>query len=176
MSGVTDDPAEPLRLELYVRSLSPRLPRRDLATIVERLADLCDADVVAEYDVFVTGRELPATPADASTDYGRFLVNRLAVFHRWASATGRALTPALERRTVHSRITGDDHDAVVPPTAMLAEYDADDLRFVSPCREGDERVSVHDRLDALAAEEVTAVDDRLRDARPTRPPEPGSPG
>lgn len=140
-------------VEVFVRSLSPRTSRRRLEEIVARLDRLVAADAILQYRVRPTGTELPATPADALTEYGSYLLNRVAAFQEWAAATGRSLGSTVDRRTVYSRFTGEEHDALVLPTVLVAEYDGRALRFVAPCEADGERVTVLDRLDALASEE-----------------------
>ena len=161
-----------VRVELYVRSLSPRESRRKIERVVERLERLVEDGVIADYRVVPTGAELPATPADAVTAYGEYLCRRLDVFEEWAAASGRSLGSVLERRTVDSAFTGEVHDALVVPTMLMAEYDGTALRFVAPCDADGERVSVMDRLDALALGVAAAEEQLLPGAGVRGPPDP----
>lgn len=145
-------------VELYVRSLAPRAARDRLERVVARLTSLAETDRIEDVSVRVTGKAVPATPADAVTDYGAFLCNRVAVFREWADLTDHSIDARFERRTVHSAFTGDEYDAVVWPELVLAEYVSGDLRFVAPCERGEESVTVEDRLVALEA--VTPPADR----------------
>lgn len=165
-----------VRIELYVRSLSPRDSRRRIEAIVATLDRLVDAGTLAEYRVLLTGAELPAAPADAITGYGSYLLNRVAVFQEWATATGRSLDALFERRTVDSAYTGEEYDALVAPTAVMAEYEGGDLRFVAPCDEDGEHVTIRERLEDLEADVDLPSTGRLRDADHALPGEPEVPG
>lgn len=159
----TPDPG--VSVELYVRSLAPRAGGGRLERTVRRLAELDDRDDLAEYQVYVTGKTVPPSPAAAVTEFGVFLHNRVAVFQEWADRTGRSLDCCFERRSVESRFTGERHDAIAVPELLLAEYEDGDLRFVAPCRDGETQVTVADRLTALEADVPTREADRLERAR-----------
>lgn len=162
-----------MAVELYVRSLAPRAARERLERVVGRLEHLEETERIGDVSVRVTGKAIPATPADTVTDYGAFLCNRVAVFREWAGLTNRSLDACFERRTVHSAFTGDEYDAIVWPEIVLAEYVSGDLRFVAPCEQGEESVTVEDRLVALEA--VTPPADRAgppADERVTESAEP----
>lgn len=156
---------EEVTVELFVRSLSPRDSRQRIESIVRQLDALVATGTVARYRVVPTGAELPARRADAVTDIGGALLDRVTVFREWARATGRSIDATFERRTISSRITGEDHDALVLPTVALAEYVGEDLRFVAPCVDGDDHWTVTDRLEALAAGEPRHAENRLPRAR-----------
>lgn len=158
-------------VELYVRTLAPRAVRDRLERIVARLEDLESADAIGEFSVRVTGKAIPATPAGTVTDYGAFLCNRVAVFHEWADRTGRSIERCFERRSVHSQFTGDDYDAIVWPELLLAEYVDRDLRFVAPCRDDGETVTIEERLLVLERTEPIEEPDRLSHARADPPEE-----
>lgn len=175
MDGASGSHDAGVRIELYVRSLSPRESRRTIEVVVERLERLVETDVLAGYRVIPTGAELPPTPADAVTEYGEFLLHRLAAVEEWAAASGRSLGSLIERRTVSSAFTGEDHDALVMPTMLMAEYAGTALRFVAPCWTDGERVTVRDRLDALAVGEGVASGETLPGAGVRPPPGPTTP-
>lgn len=147
-SGSVD---EEVHVELFVRSLSPRDSRRRIESIVDRLDALVAEGAVDHYRVRPTGTELPATPADAITEYGTYLLGRVAAFQEWARATDRCVEALFERRTVSSQFTGDEHDALVLPTVVMAEYEGRNLRFVTPCVDDGENTTVRGRLEDLAA-------------------------
>lgn len=136
--------------ELWVRSLSPRGVRDRQATLVRRLAALAGAGTIDDYGVLVVGRELPARPADAVTDFGRYLLDRIADFQSWAAVNDRSLGSLFEPETVRSTIAGGTDRRIVLPVFTLAEYDDGALRFVAPCQ-GEAAVwTVQDRLAHLA--------------------------
>jgi len=145
---------EGVHAELYVRSLAPRGVRERQAAVLERLETLVDHGTIADYTVHVCGRELPASPAEAVTEFGTFLLNRIAVFTEWADRNGWTLDSLFETERIESRITGQKHERVEMPVMLLAEYEGRDLRFVSPCSNEATNWSVVDRLDELAAEDA----------------------
>lgn len=171
-SGSVDE----VDVELYVRSLSPPDSRTRIESIVSRLEDLVQDDTISRFRVLPTGSELPATPADAVTDYGAYLLGRIAVFQEWATATGRSVDSLFDRRTVSSSFTGEEHDTISLPTVLMAEYEGSALRFVSPCSEGDEYLTVLERLEDLAAEGTVTQDERLSRAKSTNSFEPSTKG
>lgn len=154
MSGSADSGRS---AELYVRSLRPRAAYTSQRAVVERLADLAADGSLAEYAVRVTGKAIPPSPSAACTEFGTYLVNRVAVFEEWADRSDRPLAP-IHRCSVRSGFTGEEYDALVLPEMVLADYRADSLQFVAPSGEGDSHVTVHERLDALGAGEVEAVE------------------
>lgn len=166
----TSRPDSAPTVELYVRTLAPRTVRDRLERLVARLEDLDSADAVAEFSVRVTGKAIPATPADTVTDYGAFLCNRVAVFHDWADRTGRSVDRCFERRSVHSQFTGEDYDAIVWPELLLVEYLDQDLRFVAPSRAEGDTTTIEDRLQVLERAEAVEEPERLSHAR-AEPPE-----
>lgn len=163
-------PESTVSVELYVRSLAPRAGRRRMEETVRRLATLEDRDEIGEYRVYVTGKTIPASPAEAVTDFGAFLCNRIAAFRDWADRTGHSLEPRFTHRAVDSAFTGERYHAVAAPELLLAEYVDGDLRFVAPCDTDGTQVAVADRL-ARLAEAPTAESDRLERARADPPPE-----
>lgn len=183
MGGSSGSEHDDVYVELYVRSLSPRESRRRIEAIVGTLDALATSDVLSGYRVLPTGTELPATPADAITEYGSYLVNRVVAFQEWATSSGRSLGSLFERRTVFSRFTHEEHDVLVFPTVVMAEYVGGDLRFVTPCHENDEHVTVRNRLETLGTGEDEDHDgdrldleDRIHRSGGTPPTESRAPG
>lgn len=166
----TGSPDSTPTVELYVRTLAPRAARDRLERVVARLESLESADAIGEFSVRVTGKAIPATPAETVTDYGAFLCNRVAVFQEWADRSGNSIAARFERRSVHSQFTGEDYNAIVWPDLVLAEYVEGDLRFVAPCEADGETVTIEDRLQTLEAAEPVEEPDRLSHAR-AEPPE-----
>ena len=159
--------------ELYVRSLAPRGVMDRQQAVLDSVATLAARETLTDYRVYVCGSEIPATPAETTTEFGEYLLERTAVFAAWADRNGYSLGTLFERRSVHSSLTGQHRETLVFPVMALAEYVGTDLRFVAPCSADDETVTVHDRLAELAAgiDVETTV---LPDVRAT-PPEPSKP-
>jgi len=156
MSGST---REGISVELYVRSLAPRGVRSTQEGIVDRLRDLRESETVSEFSVCVCGSRVPASRAEVETDVGATLLERIGAFERWAERTGCSLGPLFERSTVHSSITDETHETIDLPAMVLAEYEGNRLRFVSPCVVDGTLLTVPERLDALADTVSTAEPD-----------------
>jgi len=135
--------------ELYVRSLAPRGLGDRQDAVVETLVTLSAQGTLSEYTVYVCGEQAPASPAAATTEFGQYLLNRVAVFYEWADRNDCSLGSVFERRTVDSSILGERCETLVLPVMVLAEYEGEDLRFVAPCQTGGETITVQDRLDEL---------------------------
>lgn len=148
-----------VRLELFVRSLSPRGGRRRIEETVDRIARLEKTAAVSEYNVLITGKQFPATRADTVTETGVTLRNRVSRFTDWAEENGCSLDGLIQYNSVYSEYTGETHETIVMPTMAMAEFDGRKLQFVAPCRMGDERVTIESRLDALASRVVDGDDD-----------------
>ncbi|MFB6311487.1 MAG: HTH domain-containing protein [Salinirussus sp.] len=160
-----------LTVELYVRSLAPRVGHERLDTVVDRLDHLASTGYLADFTVRITGDEIPATPADAVSETGAFLSRRVSSFESWASRTGRSLDASFERRIVASGIIGQTHTAIVPPMIAMAEFLDGDVRYVSPCSDSHGQVSVEDRLtsmeSAATGQESDVASRRLSEPRTT---------
>jgi hypothetical protein len=157
-------------LELNVRSLAPPAGGVALDAAVARLEELDASEVIDEYGVHVWGRRIATDTTTAGTDAGEAIFDRLNAFHAWADRTGMSLDSFFAIEETRSTITGETYEAVVLPTMTLAEYEGDDLRFVTPCTDGTAVYTVPDRLDALVSEEATpgATDTTGREQRASR--------
>lgn len=169
---MTESTSADVTCELWVRSLSPQGVRDRQTSVVRQLESLAGEGTIDDSSVLVVGRELPARRGDVITDFGQYLLDRIADFHEWATVNDRSLGPLFEPETVRSSIAGEIERRVVLPVFTLAEYQDGALRFVAPCRDPESVWTVQDRLDHLAA--VGAENDTvepLAGAR-TTPPEP----
>jgi DNA-binding Lrp family transcriptional regulator len=162
---MSESPTAGVHLELFVRSLCPEGCRSSQAAAVRRLEELEAEGTIDDYTVQVCGRAVPPRPSDAVSEFGTYLLNRIAVFREWAAGEGRSLGAHFQPETVRSTVTGTEYERIVFPIMSLAEYEDGALRFVSPC-EGSERTwSVPGRLEYLAAEgETGARTERLAGA------------
>jgi hypothetical protein len=145
MSSNTD----PIRLELYVRTLSPPGARTRQEQVLKRLQRLEDEGHVDDFYVKVWGRQIDPTTNAAETDQGEFILNRIAEFKQWALANNTTLESFYQTREQSSSITGQDHTTIVLPKMGLAEYHGNELEQVTPCSHGDDVTSVVNHLDAL---------------------------
>lgn len=162
---------EGVSIELYVRSLSPRSGRSQQDAIVERLQQFDRRGVIESYDVVVTGDCLCPDSAGATTEPGRFLLERVETFESWAAVNDRSLDPFFVRRTDGTDLLGDPATGILFPMVSMAEFADDRLRFVTPCKDGDRTITVRERLaeirdDLTTREGHTGVEDRRDDGPP----------
>lgn len=154
-------PAESLTVELYVRSLSPGGFLEQQRGVVERLERLEANGTISDYGVDVWGRGL-AEPDTARTSAGRWIHDRIGEFREWAEREGMCLDSFFPVEAARSEITGEEYTYIRFPAMALAEYEGDDLRFVSPCSDGESVHTVMDRVDELASV-VDATETRARE-------------
>jgi hypothetical protein len=145
MSSNTD----PIRLELYVRTLSPPGARTRQEQVIKRLQRLEDEDHIDDFYVKVWGRQIDPTTKAAETDQGEFILNRIAEFKQWALANNTTLESFYQTHEQSSSITGQDHTTIVLPKMGLAEYHGSELEQVAPCTDEDDVHSVVNHLDDL---------------------------
>jgi hypothetical protein len=159
--------------ELYVRSLAPRGARDQQERVVAALDRLTDRETFADYTITVCGEYIPAGETETSPEFETQLRNRIADFETWATTNGWSLGPLFERKVVGSLVTDDTHEVLVVPLMVLAEYEGDRLRFVTPCETDERYWTVQDRLDALARSGPTTtrtLSDTLDDSPATSTP------
>jgi hypothetical protein len=152
-----DSGSRPIRIELFVRSLAPNAMRPTQESAIERLQRLAATGSI-ELSVHVTGGDVCPNTAAASTEIGQFLLDRIDAFESWADEHGRSLRPCFEYHENATAIDGSDCSSIELPAMVLAEYDADGLRFVAPSTDDTSTVTVRDRLEAIERE-VNTDDD-----------------
>ena len=145
----TTSATDPVRLELYVRTLSPSGARARQEAVLERLQRLEDEGHIDDVYVKVWGKRIDPTTAAADTDQGQFILNRIAEFKQWALAENTTLESFYQTHEQSSSITGQDHTTIVLPKMGLAEYHGNELAQVAPCTDGDAVYSVIDHIDDL---------------------------
>ena len=136
-------------IELYVRSLLPDGAGKRQDAIIDELDALERDGEIAGYDVIVWGKQIAPQSAAASTDEGRYILNRVAEFKQWALSNNVSLESFYERRTVDSAVAEAATDAVRLPVVGLAEYEGDELVHVAPCTKGETVHTITDRLERL---------------------------
>lgn len=138
-----------LRIEVYVRSLQPRGD-----TAQQRAFDLLDElvaeDVVEDYEVVVWGDRVPPTRDALRTRAGRFILDRVVVFQRWAEENDVSIEHAFEVRTVDSAITGHHYSELVLPQLVVAAVADDRLVDFAPVTVNGTHVSTLEFIDRLA--------------------------
>lgn len=127
-------------VKLYVRSLAPRGSQEVQSVLVEKLADLIEQDVLADYEIRVWG---DAVPTDTQHD----LANQVDAFEEWAETAGATLVGVEERPA--GTLVDESRSIRTVPSIALAEYRGGELVSVAP-HESDGAVhTVEDRLGAL---------------------------
>jgi hypothetical protein len=152
------------RLELYVRSLAPRGRRSHQAAVLDRLQTLSMNDEIADYEVYVCGKRLPANPEETRTEFGAYLHNRIAVFELWAAQNEIPLESLFRRQRIDSTLSGESAPELIVPTMLLAEYEGTALQFVAPCETEHRSWSVADRLKRIDGQEAQDDTEPLDDA------------
>lgn len=148
MHGGAD--ANETRIEVYVRSLRPGV-RRPQRRALDRLDALAAAGDIAGYEVVVWGDRAPPSPEAVRTRAGRFVLDRVTVFQRWAQRNDASLEDAFGVRTVDSSITGETHAELVLPRLAAAAVRDGRLLGVAPATVDDDHRSVDEFIDELEA-------------------------
>lgn len=139
-----------VRLELYVRTLSPPGARSRQDEVLERLERLEEEDPVEDVFVKVWGKQIDPTTKAADTDQGQFILNRIAEFQQWALANNTTLESFYQTSEQSSSITGEEYTTIVLPKMGMAEYHGNELAHVSPSTTGEDDVfRVGDHLEQI---------------------------
>ena len=141
---MTDQPTDdPLRAELYLRGDTyggfgvQQLVAR--AKRLEANGTFSESIVAGEWHRCQTRAE----------DWRSEAMETYEEFRAWAEANGFSLEPGFQQRT-RSFIGMDDVEQVVVfPVVALAVYDADELRAVFPCTDGERTHTVESALAAF---------------------------
>ncbi len=141
--------AEGVQIEVFVRSLAPRGAEQPQESVVRALERLTERGTVDDYTVTVCGKEVPVDREYAPTSICEHLLSCIDAFEAWAERNDRELTGVFDRKEVYSSITGDDHTCRIAPILAMAEYEGEDLRFVTPSTGRGGRVTVLDRVEEL---------------------------
>lgn len=111
--------------------------------------DRLDADGSIEgYTVEVWGDELSPSVAE-ETAVGRELRQRIKTFRAWAADQDMSIDSFFPREPVHSELTGESYTRIRLPTKALAEYIDGELRYVSPCNDGETVSTVADHIESF---------------------------
>lgn len=155
-----DTTSDPIRLELYVRTLSPPGARGRQEAVLNRLERLEDEGLIDDYNVRVWGKQIDPTTKAADTEQGRFILNRIAEFQQWSLANNATLESFYQTREQSSSITGEEHTTIVLPKMGLAEYHGSELEKVTPSTQGDVVDSVVDHLESIERRATAPVQER----------------
>lgn len=140
-----------LEVHLYVRSLAAAEGSPYGESAIERLEALEAAGVVDAHEIEIWGADLVLSTADA-TPVGERILDRLERFQTWIEENGCSFGPAWRIRDRSSWFGDRSPPRLVLPTVILAEYEDGRLRHLAPCADGEELVTVRQRLEAIGAD------------------------
>ncbi|MXR50144.1 hypothetical protein GRX03_00775 [Halovenus sp. WSH3] len=141
-------------LTLFVRSLAPEGTGGNQRTALDRLESLSDQGVVDDYEIRVWGDRIAHDEPIARTGAGRRLRDRLAEFEAWADRNERDIGRFFRRERIDSAVTQTTREVTTLPTMALAEYEGEELVYLTPNEGETGAESVLDRLDTLASEQA----------------------
>ena len=139
---VDTDPAASLRVDCYVRGSVPPAITATIDSVVERLRNLDDCDVIDDYRVTHWPPECRSA-AGSTGENGSTRDELVAEFERWAARNGHSLEPAFRRQAV-------------PPSPLDADLDEPRERVRVPVvalaiSEAEEDAATADAVEADAA-------------------------
>lgn len=134
-------------VELRLRSVSSWTVGRD-GTFVDDLEVLAARGIIDDYEVRMVPGKIPLDPDVEVSPREATVRERVREMFEWADDRSYDL-PAFGRRTVPQP---ELHGLAVQvlPLATLAGYEDGQLQWMAPYSDGDDHVSVQDRLDELA--------------------------
>jgi hypothetical protein len=147
-------------IELYVRSMLPDGAGSRQDDVIDKLDELERREEIAGYNVVVWGKQIAPESAAASTEAGRYILNRVAEFKQWALSNNVSLESFYQRTSVDSEAADSPYDAMVLPVMGLAQYDGEELAHVAPCTDGENVHTITDRLERLDAGDASALEQR----------------
>jgi len=146
-----------IEAELWIRSFAPVGGDERQEAAVERLQRMANEGRLADLTVRMWGKKMRRSSAAAYTEEGQVVFDRFEEFREWAAGEGRELEPFFEERTERCEFTDTEDSVVVLPSVALAEYRDDDLVHLAPHVDGDERVTVRERIEQLRGEDDAEV-------------------
>ncbi|MFC7154517.1 HTH domain-containing protein [Halomarina halobia] len=141
-------------VEVYVRSLTPGYELRGQEEVLERLRACAGTGEIDGYDLYVWGSGIDPESRAAQTKFGRFVLDRLDLFGRWAKRAGAELDFCFPTCARHSTVTGESFVCVEFPSVTLVEFEDDRVSHVAPCHRGGDHVTVRSRLKTLESATV----------------------
>ncbi len=125
-----------IHAEVFLRACAPPLGCHDHQTeCMQRLANAKEEGVLDSYDISVVGDEI-CRDEQYRQFYSGKPVETVLEIKSWRSGGIRAT--GFTEREVHSTITDETTDTVVPPTLTVAVYADESLIGVFPCQADDE--------------------------------------
>ncbi|ATW87570.1 hypothetical protein halTADL_0772 [Halohasta litchfieldiae] len=119
-------------VKLFIRA-GPELGcERRKQAVLERLADLDDADRIKEYDVQIWAKEIRISGPLEGTSYYQRVFDHFTAFQQWANAESVGLHSAFKIQSLDCEITDENYRVVTLPSVCLAVYEEAELNAVYP--------------------------------------------
>ncbi|EMA01111.1 hypothetical protein SAMN05443574_101544 [Haloarcula vallismortis] len=157
-----DSTANPVRVELFVRSLCPEDGTQQQHYVIDRLQALADAGRIADLSILIWGRRIEPRLAQRTAE-GRRLLERLSTFEQWERNSDASLAAFDWQHPVTNMASDESVNVITLPTLALAEYVDGDLQHVAPCTRDGTVYRVVDRVTNLA--DTADVADEIADER-----------
>lgn len=136
-------------VELWLRSVSSWTVGRK-GEFVDDLEVLSASGFIDDYEVNMWNDHVPDDGVHDLSPREETVRDRVAAIREWAGERDYEL-PAFSRSTKVRGFDGPSYEATVLPLAVLVGFEGEELRWMAPYSDGDEHVSVQDRLDELTA-------------------------
>lgn len=136
-------------VELWLRSVSSWTVGRN-GEFVDDLEALSAQGVIDNYEVTMWNDHVPVDGAHDLSAREETVRDRVDAIHDWADEHDYEL-PAFSRSTKVRGFDGPSYEATVLPLVVLVGFEDGELQWTAPYSDGDEHVSVQDRLEELAA-------------------------
>ncbi|WP_336329815.1 HTH domain-containing protein [Haloarcula sp. CGMCC 1.2071] len=144
-----DSTANPVRVELFVRSLCPGDATQQQNYLIDRLQALEDAGYIEDLSILIWGRRIEPRLAQRTAE-GRHLLERLSMFEQWERDADASLAAFDWEHPLTNMVSDESVSVITLPTLALAEYVDDDLTHVAPCTRDGTVHRVTDRVNRLA--------------------------
>ncbi|KAA9398717.1 hypothetical protein Har1130_10915 [Haloarcula sp. CBA1130] len=143
-----DSTANPVRVELFVRSLCPEDALQQQSYVLDRLQALEEAGRIEDLSIVIWGRRIEPRLAQRTAE-GRHLLEQLSMFRQWERDTDASLDAFDWQHPVTNMVSDESVSVITLPTLALAEYVGDDLQHVAPCTRNGTVHRVTDRVSRL---------------------------
>ncbi|MFT4923701.1 MAG: hypothetical protein ACI8XM_002931 [Haloarculaceae archaeon] len=146
------------RVELYVRSLASRTGEGPQERAIDCLRQFDTGGFVDSFTIRVWGNQIGLTSTAVETDRGADILDRIGAFREWASRNDVSLEAFFDSRETESHLTGESHTSLRLPVLVMAEYEGDDVAYVTPHERDDTVHTVDDRLDELGEQDIDTTE------------------
>jgi hypothetical protein len=144
-----DSTTNPVRVELFVRSLCPEDATHQQNYVLDQLQALEEAGRIEDLSILIWGSRIEPRLAQRTAE-GRHLLERLSMFERWERESDASLDAFDWQHPLTNMVSDESVSVITLPTLALAEYVDGDLRHVAPCTRDGTVHRVTDRISSLA--------------------------